>query len=64
VTNAASELEPMLAADHTTKGRFALTILDSSGTENQVYVTNDSGATRRGPTNVAEPPRTPASSLG
>ena len=40
-------------------GRFALTILDSTGTENQVYVTDDSGATWQGPTLVGENPPNP-----
>jgi hypothetical protein len=53
--NAASSPSPFLAADPTHKGRFALTVLDATGTENQVYVTDDLGATWRGPTLVGEP---------
>jgi hypothetical protein len=48
--------EPFLAADPTVNGRFALTILDSTGTENQVYVTDDSGASWEGPVLVGESP--------
>ena len=42
--NGSSSPEPFLAADPKVDGRFALTILDSTGTENQIYVTDDSGA--------------------
>jgi hypothetical protein len=54
--NGASSPEVFLAADPTVKGRFALTILDSTGKENQVYATNDSGATWHGPALVGESP--------
>ena len=54
--NGSSSPEPFLAADPTEKGRFALTILDSTGTENQVYVSDDSGATWQGPAIVGENP--------
>lgn len=54
-----SSPEPFLAADPTVRGRFALTIFDSTGTENQVYVSDDSGATWHGPTLVGENPPNP-----
>lgn len=47
---------PFLAADPTTKGRFAVTILDSTGTSLQVYVTDDSGETWHEPVRVGEDP--------
>jgi hypothetical protein len=50
------QLSPYIAADPTTKGHFALTVLDASGTKNQVYVTADSGKTWHGPTLVAQDP--------
>lgn len=56
LANAATAPEPFLAADPHGNGRYALTVLDSSGTENQVYVTDDFGKTWRGPTLVAETP--------
>jgi hypothetical protein len=56
LVNAATAPGPFLTADPSTKGRFALTVLDSTGTENQVYVTDDSGATWHGPTLVGETP--------
>jgi hypothetical protein len=54
--NASAQEPATIAADPTHKGRFALTIFDSSGTENQVYLTSDSGATWQGPIDVAESP--------
>ena len=57
--NGSSSPEPFLAADPKVNGRFALTILDSTGTENQVYLTDDSGAAWRGPTLVGESPPNP-----
>jgi hypothetical protein len=54
--NGSSSPEPFLAADPTVHGRFALTVLDSTGTENQVYVTEDSGASWDGPALVGESP--------
>jgi hypothetical protein len=54
--NAASSPSPFLAADPTHKGRFAITVLDASGTDLQVYVTDDQGATWQGPTLVGEQP--------
>jgi hypothetical protein len=54
--NASSRPFPYLAADPIARGHFALTILDSTGTENQVYTTKDYGATWHGPTLVAESP--------
>ena len=57
--NGSSSPEPFLAADPTVQGRFALTIFDSTGTENQVYVSDDSGATWHGPAVVGENPPNP-----
>jgi hypothetical protein len=54
--NASSSPSPFLAADPTHKGRFAIALLDATGTENQVYVTDDLGATWHGPTLVGESP--------
>jgi hypothetical protein len=54
--NGSKQPFPYLAADPNVKGRFALTILDSTGTQNQVYTTDDSGRTWNGPTSVAETP--------
>jgi hypothetical protein len=59
VTGAASVPRPFLAADPATPGRFALTVFDSTGTENQVYTTSDNGQTWQGPTNVGEAPPNP-----
>lgn len=53
--NAASQVSPVLAADPVARGHFALTVFDSTGTENQVYTTGDFGQTWQGPTDVAEP---------
>ena len=57
--NGSSSPEPFLAADSTVNGRFALTILDSTGKKNQVYVSGDSGATWQGPAIVGESPPNP-----
>jgi hypothetical protein len=54
--NPSKQLSPYITADPTTKGHFALTILDATGTKNQVYVTADSGKTWHGPTLVGEDP--------
>jgi hypothetical protein len=54
--NASSQPFPYLAADPIAPGHYALTILDSTGTENQVYTTDDYGQTWHGPTLVAEAP--------
>jgi hypothetical protein len=54
--SAASSPSPFIAADPTQKGRFALTVLDATATQLQVYVTDDAGATWRGPTAVGELP--------
>jgi hypothetical protein len=54
--NASAHPEVFLAADPAHKGRFALTILDSTGTENQVYTTTDAGQTWSGPAVIAELP--------
>jgi len=56
LANAASAPDPMIAADPSQKGHFALTVYNSTGTANQVYTTDDSGATWQGPTMVAESP--------
>ena len=57
--DAASVPRPFVAADQTGRGDFALTVLDSSGTENQVYTTTDFGETWHGPTPVGEAPPNP-----
>jgi hypothetical protein len=54
--NASSQPFPFLAADPSAKGRYALTILDATGTHNQVYTTDDYGRTWKGPAPVAETP--------
>jgi hypothetical protein len=54
--NGARIPRPFLAADPSRPRHFALTIFDSSGTENQVYTTRDSGRTWHGPTLVGEAP--------
>ena len=54
--NAAQHASPFLAADPTANGHYALTILDKTGTQNQVYTTDDNGQTWQGPTLVAETP--------
>lgn len=56
VVNGASVPRPFLAADPNQPGHFALTILDSSGTGNQVYTTRNTGRTWHGPTTVGEAP--------
>ena len=48
---------PYVTADSGSKGHFAVTLLNASGTENQVYVTANAGHTWQGPTNVAEAPK-------
>ena len=52
--DAAAQPVPFVAADPNAKGHFAVTIFDSTGTENQVYTTNDNGATWSGPALVGE----------
>lgn len=59
LVNAAAQPDPFIAADPTAKGRFALTVSDATGTENQVYTTDDNGSTWHGPTLVAEAPANP-----
>jgi hypothetical protein len=54
--NAAAIPRAFVTADTVKKGRFALAVFDKTGTENQVYVTDNSGATWHGPTQVAEAP--------
>jgi hypothetical protein len=54
--NSSTLPSPFLAADPTAKGHYALTILDATGTQNQVYTTDDYGLTWSGPTLVAEAP--------
>lgn len=56
LTNASSAPMPLITADPSHKGDFALQVFDSTGTENQVYTTDDSGATWAGPVDVAESP--------
>jgi hypothetical protein len=54
--NPAAQPFPFVAVDPRSPGHFALTIFDATGTENQVYTTDDFGATWHGPTAVAEAP--------
>jgi hypothetical protein len=56
LVSASSTPEAFLAADPVGRGNFALSVLDATGTENQVYTTRDSGQTWQGPTDVAEGP--------
>ena len=56
LTGASSAPSPTITADPYLKGHFALHVFDSSGTENQIYTTDNSGATWAGPTQVAESP--------
>jgi hypothetical protein len=56
LVNASSSPDPFLAPNPVGRGRFALTVLDSTGTENQVYTTDDDGQTWQGPTLVGEAP--------
>jgi hypothetical protein len=53
--NAESQPNAFLATDPVGQGHFALQVLDSTGTVNQVYTTRNFGATWSGPTNVTEP---------
>ena len=57
--NAAAIPRAFVTADPIRKGRFALAVLDKTGTANQVYVTDNSGTTWHGPTQVAEAPAEP-----
>jgi hypothetical protein len=57
--HAATTPRAFVAADTGRKGRFALAVLDATGTENQVYLTDNSGTTWHGPTQVAEGPANP-----
>ncbi len=57
--NPSTRLDSCITADPTTKGHFALTVLDATGTMNQVYVTGDSGKTWHGPTLVGQDPANP-----
>jgi hypothetical protein len=57
--NLASQPFPFVAADPTRKGHFALTVFDVTGTQNQIYTTDDSGKTWHGPTLVGEAPPNP-----
>jgi hypothetical protein len=52
--NAATDPQPFIAADPAHHGQFALTIFDSTGTQNQVYTTDDFGRHWHGPTMVSE----------
>ena len=56
LTSASSRPAPMITADPYHEGHFALQVFDSTGTESQVYTTDDSGTTWAGPTQVAESP--------
>jgi hypothetical protein len=56
LVGAAASPSPYLAADPAGHGRFALTVFDTSGTQNQVYVTEDAGRSWQGPSVVAETP--------
>jgi hypothetical protein len=56
LVGATDEPNPFLTADPSTKGRFAITVFDAAGTGLQVYVTDDSGATWKGPVAVGEDP--------
>jgi hypothetical protein len=49
-----AQTRAFLAADPARTGHFALTVLDSTATHNQVYTTTDSGETWRGPAVVGE----------
>jgi hypothetical protein len=53
--DAASQPRPFLAADPSDRDHFALAVFDSTGSENQVYTTGDSGATWDGPSVVVTP---------
>jgi hypothetical protein len=57
--NAASIPRPFITADPNEPGHFALTILNATSTQNQVYVTRDGGTTWRGPALVGEAPPNP-----
>jgi hypothetical protein len=57
--NAASSPGPFLAASPVGRGRFAVMVLDSTGTSLQVYVTKNFGETWSGPTLVGEAPANP-----
>jgi hypothetical protein len=53
---ASNSPSPIVAADPAGNGQYAVTVFDSTGTQLQVYVTDDSGQTWRGPTSVGEAP--------
>lgn len=65
LVGAASTPRAFLAADpgdegdEPIDGHFALTVLDSTGTQNQVYTTHDFGQTWQGPTLVSDSPANP-----
>ncbi len=59
LVGAASVPRPFVAADPAGNERFALTVFDSAGTENQVYTTTDNGQTWRGPATVGDAPPSP-----
>jgi BNR/Asp-box repeat len=59
LVNASNAPRPFLAANAEGRGRFALTVFDSTGTKSQIYVTADLGQTWRGPTLVGEDPANP-----
>jgi hypothetical protein len=53
--NAQNQAGSFVAGDPSARGRYAVQVFDSTGTVNQIYTTDDFGATWRGPTNVTEP---------
>src|SRR5262249_2157807 len=57
--NGPSVPRPFVTADPARKRHFALAMLGSTGTNIQVYVTRDAGATWLGPRLVGEPPEYP-----
>lgn len=57
--NASSQPFPFVTVDPTARGHFALTVFDRTGTENQVYTTDDFGAHWQGPSVVVETPSNP-----
>jgi hypothetical protein len=63
LVNASSSPDPFLAADPVGTGRFALTVFDASGTQVQVYETDDFGNTWHESTLVGEVGETPATQL-
>jgi len=56
LVNAPKQPDPYITADPAASGHFALTVLDATGSNNLVYVTDDSGNTWHGPATVGEAP--------